>query len=234
VSVGDRHLPANFSSDGPAQYYAGRASGEEYFAWQKTGGQKTAIYNRRFFAPFIREDDAVLDFGCGGGYLLQALSCRTRTGVDINPAARAHAESLGIEVFSHPAELRDRKFDAIISSHCLEHVPSPYNALAQLRKLLDKNGKIVLLLPLDDWRNEPWTGPDINFHLYTWTPKLLGNLLVAAGLEPIFIRIVKYVNPPRLDQCLWRFSQQLFGVLGYLFSMALRRRQIWALAQPRT
>jgi SAM-dependent methyltransferase len=227
----ERDFSPNSIPDGPSQYYTGRASGGAYFTWQKTGGQKTAIYNRRFFAPFIREEDAVLDYGCGGGYLLQALSCRTKTGVDINPAARAEAQALGIEVFSDPAELGDRKFDVIISSHCLEHVASPYEALARLRKLLDKNGKIVLLLPVDDWRNEPWPGPDINFHLYTWTPKLLGNLLVAAGFEPIFIRMVNYVNPPRIDQYLWDLSQCLFGVLGYVFSVVLRRRQIWALGR---
>jgi SAM-dependent methyltransferase len=233
MSVAKRHPPANLGSDGPTQYYAGHTSGEAYFTWQKTGGQKTASYNSRFFAPFIRENDAVLDFGCGGGYLLQALSCRTRTGVDINPAAREHAQSLGIEVFSHPAELEDRKFDAIISSHCLEHVPSPYEALAQLRKLLDKDGKIVLLLPVNDWRNEPWTGPDINFHLYAWTPKLLGNLLIAAGFEPVFIKILNYANPPSFDQYLWDFSERVFGVLSYFFSIILRRRQIWAVARPR-
>ena len=234
MNVTQRHFPVNLSPDCPSQYYAGRTSGEAYFAWQKTGGQKTAIYNRRFFAHFIREGDAVLDFGCGGGYLLQALSCRTKTGVDINPAARAEARRAGIEVFSDPVELGDRKFDVIISSHCLEHLANPYDALARLRKLLDKDGKIVLLLPVDDWRNEPWAGPDVNFHLYAWTPKLLGNLLVAAGFEPVFIKIVNYVNPPRLDQYLWGFSQGLFGVLGYLFSVVLRRRQIWALARPRS
>jgi SAM-dependent methyltransferase len=232
MSVTKRDFSPNLSPDGPSQYYAGRASGDAYFAWQKAGGQKTAIYNHKFFSPFVREDDAVLDFGCGGGYLLQALSCRTKTGIDINPAARAEARSIGIEVFSDPAELGDRKFDVIISSHCLEHVASPYVALACLRKLLDKDGKIVLLLPVDDWRNEPWAGLDINFHLYTWTPKLLGNLLVAAGFEPIFISIVTRVCPPRFDQHIWAFSERMFEVLSYIFSIALRRRQIWALAKP--
>jgi cyclopropane fatty-acyl-phospholipid synthase-like methyltransferase len=85
----ERDFSPNSIPGGPSEYYAGRASGDAYFTWQKNGGQKAAIYNRKFFSPFIREDHAVLDFGCGGGYMLQALSCRTKTGVDINPAWRA-------------------------------------------------------------------------------------------------------------------------------------------------
>ena len=216
--------------DGPVARYAGTA-GELYFAWQRTCGLKSAIYNRKFFEPLVGAHDNVLDFGCGGGYMLQALCCGTKVGVDVNPAARAEATKLGIEVFADIAELGDRKFDVIITSHCLEHVTSPYETLTRLRRLLQKDGNIVLLLPVDDWRNEPWAGPDINFHLYTWTPKLLGNLLVAAGFDPIFIRTVTRVSPPRFDQYIWDFSERLFEVLSCICSIALRRRQIWALAK---
>jgi len=205
--------------------------GEAYFAWQRTAGKKGAVYNRKFFAPFVHQEDSVLDFGCGGGYVLQALSCRNKVGIEVNPAARAEACKLGIEVLPSLSELGDRKFDIIISSHCLEHVPSPYETLSSFRHALAANGKIVLLLPIDDWRTEPWEGPDINAHLYTWTPKLLGNLLTACGLEPVFIRVVNHVWPPRFDEQIWAFSETLFEVLAYLSSVLLRRRQLWALAR---
>jgi SAM-dependent methyltransferase len=217
--------------DGPAVRYAG-AGGDSYFAWQRSCGQKSAIYNRKLFQPLVAENNDVLDFGCGGGYMLRALSCRTKVGVDVNPFARAEAAKLGIEVFADIAELGDRKFDVIITSHCLEHVTSPYETLAGLRRILHEDGKIVLLLPLDDWRSQPWVGPDMNFHLYTWTPKLLGNLLVAAGFDPVSIRIVTRVSPPRFDEYIWAFSERMFEVLSCILSIALRRRQILALAKP--
>lgn len=204
--------------------------GEAYFAYQKPGGQKCALYNRKFFAPFIHESDAVLDFGCGGGYLLQLLSCRDKAGIDINPAARAEASRQGIEAWASVGELDGRKFDIILSSHCLEHVPNPHETLIALGRLLRPRGKLVLLLPVDDWRNEPWRGPDINGHLYAWTPKLLGNLLKASGFEPAFIRVVNHVVPPRIDRKLWALSKTVFEILAWISAVVLRRRQIWAVA----
>lgn len=204
--------------------------GEPYFAYQKAGGQKCATYNRKFFAPFIHEGDAVLDFGCGGGYLLQLLSCRDKAGIDINPAARAQAARLGIEAWASLAEIANRQFDIAISSHCLEHVANPYEILRAIGRVLRPGGLLVLLLPLDDWRTESWHGPDINGHLYAWTPKLLGNLLKASGFEPAFIRVVNHVVPPRIDQQLWALSKTVFEILSWVSSVVLRRRQIWAVA----
>lgn len=228
---GDEPLDKEMTIAGPAAIYEDRETGEAYFAWQRTGGKKGAVYNRKFFAPFVHEEDSVLDFGCGGGYMLQALSCRNKVGIDVNPAAQAEARKLGIEVLASLSELGNRKFDTIISSHCLEHVASPYETLSSLRNALRHSGKIVLLLPIDDWRTEPWDGPDINAHLYTWTPKLLGNLLKASGFEPTFIRIVNHVWPPRFDEQIWALGETLFAVLAYVFSVLLRRRQLWALAR---
>lgn len=221
--------------DQAAARYAAPVTGAAYFAWQKPAGTKVAVYNRKFFAPFVQPEDRVLDFGCGGGYLLNALSVRSKTGVEINPAAQAEARGLGIEVAATLAELEEREFDVAISSHSLEHVTNPYGTLVSLRRLLRAGGKLVLLLPVDDWRNErlkgPWNGPDINGHLYAWTPQLLGNLLAASGFHPVFIRVINYVWPPRLDRFFWAVSPAVFEMAAYLSSVVLRRRQIWAVAE---
>jgi SAM-dependent methyltransferase len=221
--------------DRAAARYSAPDTGAAYFAWQKPAGTKAAIYNRKFFAPFVRPEDRLLDFGCGGGYLLHALPARSKTGIEINPAAQAEARGLGIEVAATLEELRGREFEVALSSHSLEHVANPYGALVGLRKLLWTGGKLVLLLPVDDWRNErlkgPWNGPDINGHLYAWTPRLLGNLLAASGFEPVFIRVVNQVWPPRFDRFFWTVSPAVFEMAAYLSSVLLRRRQLWAVAE---
>lgn len=216
----------------PAARYADPLAGGQYFAWQQAAGRNGAIYNLKFFAPFIAETHDVLDFGCGGGYLLSALRCREKAGIDINPAARAEAARRGVPVFASSAELSGRKFDRIVSSHCLEHVHNPFETLCKLRRLLRKDGRLILLLPIDDWRREPWTGPDDNGHLCTWTPRLLGNLLVSAGFTPVSIKVVNYAWPPRLDKFIWAVSRALFDGVAYLTSVALFRRQLWAIALP--
>jgi SAM-dependent methyltransferase len=215
----------------PAARYADPVAGERYFSWQQPAGIKGAIYNLRFFAPYIGEHHDVLEFGCGGGYLLAALGCGEKIGVEINPAARAEAAKIGIQTFSTFADLPERTFDRIISSHCLEHVPNPYESLGAMRRLLRHDGRLILLLPIDDWRSEPWAGPDRNAHLYAWTPRLLGNLLVATGFKPLSIQMVNYTWPPRFDGSIWTTSRRLFEAIAYATAVVLRRRQMWAIAE---
>jgi SAM-dependent methyltransferase len=215
----------------PTAHYADPLPGHKYFSWQQPAGMKGAIYNLKFFAPYISEDQDVLEFGCGGGYLLAALRCRGRIGVEINPAALAEAAKNGIQTFPTLADLPEGAFDRIISSHCLEHVANPYESLCTMRRLLRENGKVILLLPVDDWRSEPWIGPDENAHLYTWTPRLLGNLLVSAGFNPISIKLINYTWPPRFDQSIWAISRKLFEAMAFATAIVLRRRQIWAIAE---
>ena len=51
--------------------------------------------NFHTFSDFIKETDKVLDFGCGGGYLLNELNCADKYGVDINPVALEEASKWG-------------------------------------------------------------------------------------------------------------------------------------------
>jgi len=219
------------SIEPPSAHYADPVAGEKYFSWQREGGAKGAIYNLKFFAPFIHEDQDVLEFGCGGGYLLAALRCREKIGVEVNPAARAEAAKNGVQTLATLEEISGKTFDRVISSHCLEHVANPYESLCRLRQLLRNDGRLIMLLPIDDWRNQPWAAPDINAHLYTWTPQLLGNLLVASGFQPLTIKVVNHTFPPRFDARIWSFSRTMFGALAYVFSVALRRRQLWVEAR---
>src|ERR1700690_2672060 len=153
-----------------------------YFAWQSSGGGLSAWLDRWKFEPFVRPADLVLDFGCGGGYLLAALSCRGRYGIEINPTARMEAVRV-IQVYPDIAEVPDDiQFDLVISHHALEHVAAPLEVLQQLGARLRPGGKVVFVVPSEDWRREKrYRIGDINQHLYTWTPLILGNLFARAG-----------------------------------------------------
>lgn len=155
-----------------------------YFAWQRNGGVLSAVLDRWEFEPFIGRDAVVLDFGCGGGYLLAALSCGARYGVEVNLEARGEAAKVA-RVYAKIDELpEDILFDTIISHHCLEHVDHPLEALQKLRLRLKSGGKVVFVVPSESWqRQKVYEENDINRHLYTWTPLSLGNLFVHAGFR---------------------------------------------------
>jgi 2-polyprenyl-6-hydroxyphenyl methylase / 3-demethylubiquinone-9 3-methyltransferase len=99
---------------------------------------------------------AVLDVGCGGGILSEALARRGARvlGIDLAPAllevAQLHAaeSALNIEYRSISAEslafARPASFDLVTCMEMLEHVPDPAAALGALARLVKPGGDVVV------------------------------------------------------------------------------------------
>jgi SAM-dependent methyltransferase len=158
---------------------------EHYFEWQKQIGVIGGMLNKFKFERHIREEDRILDFGCGGGYLLAQFPNTHKTGFEINTHAHAECAKNGIEVTDSFDTLEDNSFDVIISNHALEHVPLPLETLKQLQKKLKVGGRLVVVLPCEQ-PNEMgfyYKPDDINQHLHTWCPMTFGNLATLAGFN---------------------------------------------------
>jgi SAM-dependent methyltransferase len=169
-----------------------------YFSWQQSIGEFGGWANLPKFTPYIRETDTVLEFGCGGGYLLKNIPCARRLGVEINPAARDTARRNGIEVYGQASEIQ-AKVDAIISNHALEHARHPLAELVSLKDRLNRSGKAVFVVPCEGVRTN-YSPDDINYHLYTWSPMNLGNLFTEAGFKVIHSRALLSAWPPMYRQ----------------------------------
>lgn len=220
---------------GAASKYLGE-EGVLYFQQQNAAGLLASKYNEFIFRPYVGEGDDVLDFGCGGGHLLNVLNPRKKVGVEINPAARAQAAKSGISVYASLDEVQGQTFSRIVTSHALEHVPSPYEALVQLRELLRPDGLLVWLSPMEDWHakhQQRWNPDDADLHLYTWTPLLLGNLLKVAGYKPASVSVLVHACPPALiSEPLWNLGPPLFHLAARMWAVLRRQRQIVAVAAP--
>ena len=68
----------------------------KYFAWQKTIGVFGGIANRFKFESEILPSNYIVDFGAGGGFLLEGLNASKKIGIEINDLARTEAESRGL------------------------------------------------------------------------------------------------------------------------------------------
>jgi SAM-dependent methyltransferase len=215
-----------------SQHYTGEA-GKAYFAFQNEGGDHRGRINARKFRPYIKPTDTVLDFGCGNGSLLRSLQCAQRIGVEINPAARAVASQAGVTCHENPATVADATVDVVISNHALEHVPSPLQSLIDLRRTLRPGGRVILCVPIDDWRQQrSFWAPDIHNHLYTWSPKLFGNLLCEAGYEVHAITVYTHAWPEKHWQILDRILPTCaFDLICRFTAWRLKRRQIIAVAK---
>jgi len=187
-----------------------------------------------FFRPFLRPSDAVLDFGCGNGGIAARLrpDVRQIEGLEVNPHAAAIASSTGLHVYPSIDALPEAPtFDAVISNHVLEHVRDPAGTLERLHPSLQPGARVLLKLPVDDWRSPEqrrWEEDDIDHHLHTWTPKLAGNLLAEAGYSVERVELVASGYHPKLFPLI---GTPLEKVAFRMLAVVRRRRQVFAVGR---
>jgi len=164
-------------------------------------------------------DKSILDVGCGGGLLSEALAINGGRvmGIDMSTAAlraaREHAEMTDVDISYHRmtaevlAAKRPASFDIITCMELLEHVPRPASILNACHMLLKPGGHVFLAT--------------VN---RTWTAYVL-VILAAEHLLKIVRRGThayrKFVRPGELGQ--WALAagfkvQNLSGVLYNPFS----------------
>ena len=182
---------------------------DEYFKWQKQHGIFGAVANQVKFRGYLNgQYKKVLDFGCGGGYLLaQSKSNIEKFGVEINEVAREEAHRNGISCFKSSYELPSDYFDLAISDNALEHTENPLGELKEIHRSIKPGGTIVIVVPFDRFSFDP---RDHNKHLFSWSPMNLGNALVAAGFDVIESREFRHKWVPYQEKFTRLFGWKAF------------------------
>lgn len=159
---------------------------EKYFEWQRKVGVVGGVLNKFKFENHVKPADTVLDFGCGGGYLLGNICCSKKIGVECNINAHDECRKNGVEIHQELDEIDNDSVDVIISNHAMEHVPEPFKVLKQMKQKLKKGGTVVIVTPYTQAHEEQgkeWKPGDHNQHLVSWCPMELGNLATLAGFK---------------------------------------------------
>jgi len=222
-------------TDSISRHYTG-AAGQRYLIarQQDRVDQLGDILQSRFFAPHLLPTDRVLDFGCANGSITRQLRpcVRSIVGLEVNEHSRALAIASGLEVYASLAAVpSETRFDAIVSNHVLEHIPNVHGTLVQLRELLAPGGRLIVMLPIEDFRearNRVWRHSDTDNHLYSWTPLLFGNLLAEAGFLPQTLSIVTQAQSRKL---FFLGDGILQAMAGRLLSIVRRKRQLFGIAR---
>ena len=109
---------------------------KSYFDFYKDIGKFGGIVNQRFFRNYIKQKDIVLDYGCGGGYLIKNLICKEKYGFEVNKYIIRNEKFL--KIYSKFKDMHLKKFDKIISNQVLPHLHNPKTEIMNLKKLLKK------------------------------------------------------------------------------------------------
>jgi ubiquinone biosynthesis O-methyltransferase len=125
---------------------------------------------------------AILDVGCGGGLLAEALALRGArvTGIDRSPkalaVARMHAQKSGVEVSYHEsdaqtwAERHSASYDAVTCMEVLEHVPDVEGTIRACAEMLKPGG--ILFFATLNRTPEAWLKAVIGAeYILGWLPK---------------------------------------------------------------
>jgi SAM-dependent methyltransferase len=220
---------------GQSSHYLGSA-GAAYYARQAAAGIAGGELQARLLRPLLGDARSVLDFGCGGGFLLDVLrrTIPEVSGVEPNPVARAACMTRGLEVHASLADLTGRRFDAVVSNHCLEHVPYPIEALRQMKACLADRGLLVLALPIDDWRSQRnFRRRDLDHHLHTWTPLLIANTLAEAGFAAKRADVLTHAWPRHWQTLARNLPPAVFDLACVAWAWLARRRQLIVVAEHR-
>lgn len=218
-------------TDGASNHY-----NSDYFDWQKNIGEFGGWANSYKFRSSIKPSDVVIDFGCGGGFLLKNINCKRRIGIEPNPNAVQSIVGFGIEHYRSPLDalngLSEGVADVIISNHALEHTLNPLQELISLKRLLRVGGVINFVVPCESIKCE-YNPNNIDRHLFTWSPLNLGNLFAEAGYSVEYSRSYIHRWPPfytriaRLGWPIFNLVCRLYARLqGKVFQVELRAKRI--------
>ena len=104
----------------------------------------------------LNRNSSVLDIGCGTGYMLLQLSKQVKkgkiVGVDISSqmlkqARKKIRDVRNIQLLQAEAEkipYPKNTFDYVVSADAFHHFPNPQKALAEMRRVMKKAGKIII------------------------------------------------------------------------------------------
>ena len=160
----------------------------------------------RYLAP--RVDDRLLEVGCGRGWLTQRVQrhCPATFGVDVNPRAIAHGVTGRLSVMDAVQLLYDdEQFDHVFSFHAIEHIADAEGALCEMRRVLVRGGRLLLVYPAEPIRGlyampGAWLGfgdPRLarQLHLHKFTPRRIQRLAARCGLTHVTSALDLFITP---------------------------------------
>lgn len=159
---------------------------------------------------YVRGD--VLDLGCGKAPLFGAYRTQAESVVLSDWPSTRHGNRV-IDVYASASEglpFANDSFDTVIMSDVLEHLWSPKDALAEVRRVLKPGGVLLFNVPFYYWIHEE------PHDYFRYTEYALGRMAMAAGLQVELLEPIGGVLASAIDTVAKACSVSRFGWLPAL------------------
>lgn len=107
---------------------------------------------RDFFQRYVAPEDTVLDLGAGTCEFINAIECRTKIAVDLNPDVKTYARDARVLVAPSTDlhQIESDSVDVVFTSNFFEHLRDKdelLRTLEECRRVLRTGGRIIVLMP---------------------------------------------------------------------------------------
>lgn len=124
---------------------------ERYYWWHRA---KRTLVHRMISRFFPSKKLQSMDIGCGTGLLLEELArYGSSWGVDISAQSLSFCKKRGLknlkqgELGNKQLPFKSNTFDVITALDVIEHIDDDVGALREIRRMLNKNGILIVTVP---------------------------------------------------------------------------------------
>jgi len=144
----------------------------------------------QYAKKFIKNNDKVLEVGCGKGAFARIVPTNCYVGLDSSEKAKKMASKNGVRIKNESIELHAQNhqdyYDVVCSFQVLEHVPNPFSFLNSSIQTLKKRGLLIIAVPSEDSFLKYVTNGILNIpphHISRWSDDTLNYLTKIFDLE---------------------------------------------------
>lgn len=209
---------------------------EKYFSTHTYANITFAKYSmywwsNRFFATLARRygkrGSRLLEVGSGMGHLVGQLEDTFQTyGMDLNHWAVKQSKSViktsSLETASaQELPFADSSFNVVIIKHIVEHLPNPEKAIAEIGRVTEPGGTLILATPnlsslLKPWKGDKWIGYQDPTHISLKPPEEWLSLIRNAGFSLRKVFSDGFWDVPYIPAIPKQIQKLFFGSLGGL------------------